>query len=63
MIAYFAETHGVDKLEWVNHFRDFMEFTEGLNKFLGTEINPEVDKNVEIDKSGKVTKFRYREDK
>ncbi len=63
MIAYFAETHGVDKLEWVNHFRDFMEFTEGMNKLLDAEINPEVDKNVEIDKSGKVTKFKYRKDK
>lgn len=63
MITYFAEHHGVDKLEWVNHFRDFMEFANEMDKCLGIKTEPEVNERVEIDKSGKVTKFKYRKDK
>lgn len=59
VIRCYTESHNIDLLDWVDTFKEFMHFSAELDK----AVEEDMKKREKKEQSGKVTKFRYREDK
>lgn len=59
VVRCYTESHNIDMLEWVDTFKDFMHFSSELDK----AVEEDMKKREKKEQSGKVTRFRYREDK